>query len=755
MLVVALLAALLPVLAVPSGAQSAGEDFDTLAAAGNNDPGGIWSDGEFMWVAGFPSKLYAYSMTTRQRASSQDFDTLDAAGNDSPQGIWSDGVFMWVSDGDDRKLYAYSMVTKNRVPSEDFNTLDAAGNDNPRGIWSNGDIMWVTDGTDDKVYAYSMSTRQRVPSQDFNTNTLHAAGNANPWDIWSDGEFMWVVDLEDRAVYAYRVSDKQRVPCLEIPRVRPDLGLAVRLTGVWSDGGTFWLADAFLDKIHSVRLGCAELGSLSLVNGSLGPGFRPDRLEYLGFVDPFVTREVGLRVGSYPGQSVVFKNNGVVDRNGIVDYDMSAAAQVLTVEVTAQDGVTSRVYRVEMAPKAQFSLLGGGQLGRGSISEDGGRVTVGVVLSKVSARDMTVEVFTGSRFTTLEATQGASLTRLGASLVIPAGRFTGCCVRVTAVDNNSFTGDRRQTVRGRVTGNPGVYSPDPDDLLITVVDDDRPVPGVPENFTVSTSVEGETVFDWDNVDVPRHATRVRYDVFMREPGGSGDDWEFVTHTGVYGAADEGPLTPHSPLEAGTYEFALRAVSIVVSTGLSRSGSALPGEFTAPVTHTVGTRGTRGPDRRGVFIDTGLGLPGSGATGGTDSPKGGPLLRDSGPDPGPLTGFTLVDASDQTVLTALADGGSVALADPDGGSYAIRADTDTDTAVGSVLLELAGPTTVTRTESYAPYSLHGDTYQGAASKLYGRALPPGDYTLTATAYSERSRGGNQLGTLQTSFTITTA
>ncbi len=746
MLVVAVVAALLPAFPAPTGAQSASLDFDTLAAANNTDPWGIWSDGDTMWVADdVDDKLYAYSMATRQRVPSEDFDTLDAAGNRQPRGIWSDGDTMWVADDVDDKLYAYSMATKQRVSSEDFNTLDA-DNLSLRGIWSDGDTMWVSDFIIGKLYAYSMVTKNRVPSEDFNTSTLRAAGNRSPKGLWSDGEIMWVVDHRNDKVYAYRVSDKRRVPCLEF-----DVSGVSWLNGVFSDGDTFWVSEPQQDKIHSVRLGCAELASLSLVNGSLGPGFRPDRLEYLGFADPFAF-EVGLRVGSYLGQSVVFKNNGVVDSDGIVVYVNSEDPQVLTVEVTAQDGVTSRVYRVEMAPKAQFSLLGGGQLGRGSISEDGGRVSVGVVLSKASARDTTVEVFTKSRFTTLEVTgQGASLTRLGVSVVIPAGGATGCCFRITAVDNNSFTGDRRQTLRGWVTGNPGVH--DPDDVFITVVDDDRPVPGVPENFSVSTSVEGETVFDWDNVDVPRHASRVRYDVFMREPGGSGDDWEFVTHTGVFeGAADEGPLTPHSPLEAGTYEFALRAVSIIVSTGLSRSGSALPGEFTAPVTHTVGSRGTRGPDRRGVFIDTGLGLPGSGDTGGTDSPKGGPLLRDSGPDPGPLTGFTLVDASDQALLATLADGGSVALADPTGGSYAIRA--DTDAAVGSVLLELAGPTTVTRTESYAPYSLHGDTYQGAASKLYGRALPAGDYTLTATAYSERSRGGNQLGTLQTSFTITT-
>ena len=38
------------------------------------------------------------------------------------------------------------------------------------------------------------------------------------------------------------------------------------------------------------------------------------------------------------------------------------------------------------------------------------------------------------------------------------------------------------------------------------------------------------------------------------------------------------------------------------------------------------------------------------------------------DPGPLAGFTLVDAADQSVLASLTDGASVELTDPDGGSY---------------------------------------------------------------------------------------
>ena len=118
--------------------------------------------------------------------------------------------------------------------------------------------------------------------------------------------------------------------------------------------------------------------------------------------------------------------------------------------------------------------------------------------------------------------------------------------------------------------------------------------------------------------------------------------------------------------------------------------------------------------------------------------------------GPLSGFTLVDASDQTVLATLTDEGSVELADPDGGSYGIRADVDTETTIGSVRLALSGAKTVSRTEHVAPYSLYGD---GGDDDLHGGSLPAGSYTMTATAYENRNRGGDQLGTLEVSFTVT--
>ena len=118
------------------------------------------------------------------------------------------------------------------------------------------------------------------------------------------------------------------------------------------------------------------------------------------------------------------------------------------------------------------------------------------------------------------------------------------------------------------------------------------------------------------------------------------------------------------------------------------------------------------------------------------------------EPGPLTGFTVVDASDQTFVGALTAGATLTLEDPASGSYGIRVDTDPDVEIGSVRLELMGAKTVSQTENYAPYSLYGDDADG----LHGEGMPAGAYTLRATAYSEKSLSGDDLGALEVSFTV---
>ena len=115
----------------------------------------------------------------------------------------------------------------------------------------------------------------------------------------------------------------------------------------------------------------------------------------------------------------------------------------------------------------------------------------------------------------------------------------------------------------------------------------------------------------------------------------------------------------------------------------------------------------------------------------------------------LTGFTLVDAGTNGDLMALADGSTVRLGELLAASYGIRAEMSPGAAPGSVRLALSGAKTVTRNDDAAPYSLYGD----GAGRVNGEELPPGSYTLRATAYADSGGRGDERGSLEVSFTVT--
>ena len=123
-----------------------------------------------------------------------------------------------------------------------------------------------------------------------------------------------------------------------------------------------------------------------------------------------------------------------------------------------------------------------------------------------------------------------------------------------------------------------------------------------------------------------------------------------------------------------------------------------------------------------------------------------------PDPGPLTVFTLVDASTDpdTLLGTLEDGDTLTLADPDNDSYGIRVDTDSShdghDDIRKVELAVSGAKDTGKTEWEPPYSLYGDSGE---ENLTGEDLPAGSYDLTATAYKQN---GDVLGTLKVSFSV---
>ena len=127
----------------------------SLEGIGEDDARGLWSDGETMWVANRDdAKVYAYELDG-DRVSGEDFDTLAAAGNSMPVDLWSDGLVMWVLDKRDRKIYAYDLDSKVRLEHLDFPALHRR-NGWPSGLWSDGAHMWVSDADDTRAYAYVM-----------------------------------------------------------------------------------------------------------------------------------------------------------------------------------------------------------------------------------------------------------------------------------------------------------------------------------------------------------------------------------------------------------------------------------------------------------------------------------------------------------------------------------------------------------------------------------------------------------------------
>ncbi len=218
-------------------------ELHTLDAAGNTNPGGIWSNGETVWVTDeSDDKVYAYSMATRARESAKDFNTLIAAGNRDPRGMWSDGETMWVADGQLEKVFAYNLTTKTRDPSREFDTPDAGW---PVGLWSDGTNIWVADWESSRIYAYNFATKARDPSKDFDTSS--AIGNRGPTGIWSDGETMWVADWQSDLVHAYDIEARDRVFSIRTAGNGQPIG-------IWSEGETMWVADSSEAKIHAYAL---------------------------------------------------------------------------------------------------------------------------------------------------------------------------------------------------------------------------------------------------------------------------------------------------------------------------------------------------------------------------------------------------------------------------------------------------------------------------------------------------------------------
>ena len=244
-------------------------DFDTARPYEGISFTDIWSDEETLWIAArllldresTRGGLYAYDVSSQQDDATQSLYTL-AGRNHLPWGVWSNGTTIWVSNAVVSKIYAYDLATRQRDRAKDFDGLRLAGNDSPHGIWSDEKTMWVADREDDKVYAYDLATARRDPAREFNlVNVPGVVTNTEPGGIWSDRTSMWVIDGAERKIFAY---DLPEAPAAveAFPFGRDPAGDLGRLNatenhhaeGIWSDGTTMWVADHDDDHVYAYRL---------------------------------------------------------------------------------------------------------------------------------------------------------------------------------------------------------------------------------------------------------------------------------------------------------------------------------------------------------------------------------------------------------------------------------------------------------------------------------------------------------------------
>ena len=135
-----------------SGKRLADKDIDLDDA--NSVPLGLWSDGTTLWVANngtdnSDDKIFAYTLADGLRDADKDIDSLNAAGNNVPVGLWSNSTTLWVSDFEDDKLYAYTLSSGVRNVSKEFTIISLA-----TGLWSDGITIWSCDRGSDRIFAY-------------------------------------------------------------------------------------------------------------------------------------------------------------------------------------------------------------------------------------------------------------------------------------------------------------------------------------------------------------------------------------------------------------------------------------------------------------------------------------------------------------------------------------------------------------------------------------------------------------------------
>ena len=743
-------------------------DRDIVLDADNGDPRGLWSDGAIAWVLDGDGAVYAYDLANGGRAADRDI-VLDTFNGD-PLGLWSDGAIVWVLDGDGA-LYAYDLEYGRREIGRDI-ALDADNGD-PRGLWSHGATLWVIDADDARHYAYDPATARRAPERDLTASA--ALGTDDPAGLWTDGDSVWAVDGDGvlRTAVLPQLFPLRSLHLSGVDMPRFDSGkldysaVAPNSTARTTVGATV-SADAYATIApadadpdtdgHQVDLleGDNEIAvTVSNVNTTLTYTVSVRRqavVESFTFVHvPTSTNVLTLREDGVVDLGAFWDRDELADAVNIhANLSSGVAVGSVRVELTGDatqrwthneppyrihrklgQPLTAGTYRISATPFPEprgqgaagttfavdftvegdtgkpvrsFTLVHTDSDEEPIVLEDGAIIDIGALEARrfnvhanlaPGATVGSVRVQSSGRETRSRADNGAPYSLFAAGRSMPIGTYT---VNARAYHFGNGSGDVSDKsevtftlagITGRATGFTLVHAPTGDDIA---------------------ALEDGHAFDLGAIAGRTNEFSIRADV----EGDAGIGSVRLLLTGertVQGVDNEAPYVSWpTDLVAGVYRI-----------------TAIP--YTEP---ELG--GERLPALSADFTLAGvLGEPGT-----------------------PLAGFTLVDAAGDPPnpdIQAIADGTLLDRAALPSNWFNIRADVKDGYDVGSVHLELTGPTARSATRNDAPHTVFG--HRRSDGNYWGARLPDGDYVIEATPYPDPDGGGIAWPTMTAAFSFGTA
>ena len=281
--------------------------------------GGIWSDGETMWVYNWlTERFYAYDVSTGNPAPDRERNYPDhrwiyhPLGKHAHDWVWPDGELHWRLKGDEREdsirwrtwLEAYDPDTR------EFVRLDLVDDPESKhvvtwwplhGIWSDGATMWLLDPGE--LFAYSMDTGERALGLGWMRDKfIFATG------IWSDARTMYI--QEESTIYAYRMPVSARLNNLELSGV--DFGM-------------------FLSGVTSYEADVANDVAVTTVNAT----------------QAFTGGSAGIVIvaaDSDPGTPDVVVDAD--DNTAAYQVNLATGRNIITITVTSPDGADSETYTI-------------------------------------------------------------------------------------------------------------------------------------------------------------------------------------------------------------------------------------------------------------------------------------------------------------------------------------------------------------------------------------------------------------------------